>query len=164
LRKILDTTIKHAVNQALSRQNELLERERECDDKNRFSHALAELHFGVRTIYITNKAGKKFQHGEAATEHKGCLCMTSGYLCLLMQQHFRDQHITVKAITAELRRNHLLVIDASQRSSKKLNNMRALFIRLDELRTYWDGCFGVSRSEDFSNIDALAASLGLPSK
>lgn len=144
-----------AVFQAINRQKELLAREREHSDTNRFSRCLADLYLSRCGIVITKKPGRKFQTGEAAVEYKGCLCLRSEYLLQLMQRHFRDSGITVKAITSELRRNHLLNMDKSQKSSKKLHQVRALFIRLEDLCAY-------QSSEDFAAVDAQAAALGLP--
>lgn len=72
-----------------------------------------------------------------------------------MQRHFRDSGTTIKAITSELRRNHLLNMDKSQKSSKKLRQVRALFIRLEDLCAY-------QSSKDFAGVDAQVAALGLP--
>ena len=92
------------------------------------------------------------------------MCLRSEYLLYLIQTQLGDSSITVKQITAELRANRLLDTDRNQRSSKKLNKVRAPFIRLDELRSYKEGNPDALFSEDLSNIDAIAADLGLSLK
>ena len=88
--------------------------------------------------------------------------MRAEYLQELMQTHFQDASITIKQITAELRRNHLLDVDKSQRSSKKLANVRALFIRVDELRNYLGQHDPETQAEEARRIDAMARAMGLP--
>ena len=136
-----------AVFQAIHRQKELLAREREHSDTIRFSRCLADLYLSRCGIVITKKPGRKFQTGEAAVEYKGCLCLRPEYLLQPMQGHFRDSGITVKAITSELRRNRLFNMDKSQKSSKKLHQVRELFICLEDLCAY-------QSSEDFAAVDA----------
>ena len=144
-------------------QAAFLSRERSRCDTNRFSVCLAALYFrSFSGIHITEKPGKKFRSGQAAVEHKGCLCMRAEYLQELMQTHFQDASITIKQITAELRRNHLLDVDKSQRSSKKLANVRALFIRVDELRNYLGQHDPETQAEEARRIDAMARAMGLP--
>ena len=152
-----------AIEQAVMQQAAFLSRERSRCDTNRFSVCLAVLYFrSFSGIHITEKPGKKFRSGQAAVEHKGCLCMRAEYLQELMQTHFQDASITIKQITAELRRNHLLDVDKSQRSSKKLANVCSMFIRVDELRNYLGQDDPETQAEEARRIDAMARAMGLP--
>lgn len=128
----LRSKLKSNVAQVLNHQTKRLETVKSAGDENRFSKAIAELYLNGSMV-ITRSAKRKFKEGYAAIEHHGCLCMRPDYLLSLLQDYFPDPNITLFQVTQELRRNGLLNMDASNRSTKKTSGVRSLHIYLEHL-------------------------------
>ena len=110
----------------------MISRMKTANDASWIPRALAELYESGR-IEITKKTKQKFKEGRAAVEHKGCLCMKTDYLMKLLEGPLANQDLTVKELTNALRKDGLLSMDKSGRSTKKLNGVRVLQIHIDHL-------------------------------
>ncbi len=102
-------------------------------EEDRYSRFLAKVYLSGQI-----KEGKKKKLGPdcPALIAKDTLYVRGEYLTRLVQRAFGDKTITTQAITAELRRNALLKMDKSDRSSKKVKGIRYLQIPLDRLEEY----------------------------
>lgn len=114
-------------------QTRELEQLRSKTDHDRFSKLLAELCFSGEI-----KEGKKKKLGKkyASIISHGLLYIRLEDLVTQAQQHFGDPTITLQAVSAELRRNGLLKMDKSRRSSKKVNGIRYLQVPVDRLEEF----------------------------
>ena len=120
------------IRACLANQANLLKRAKPAEKGDQFSSALAEMYLNG-TIIITKSPKKKFKEGEAAVIYHNCLWMRPQYLISLLQRYFSDSTITFRQVAAELRANGLLSMDASRKSTKKLDQTRAVCIYLDHL-------------------------------
>lgn len=127
------------------RQKRELEQLRSRSEQNRFSKFLAGLCFSGQI-----EEGKKKKLGKeypAVISH-GLLYIRLEDLTRQVRRHFGDSTVTPQAISAELRRNGLLQMDKSGRSSKKVNKVRYLQVP-------------VKRLEEFTSAESSVSSVGL---
>ena len=120
------------IRACLVNQANLLKRAKPAERGAQFSSALAEMYLDG-TIITTKSPKKKFKEGEAAVICHDCLWMRPQYLVSLLRRYFSDSTITFRQAAAELRANGLLSMDASRKSTKKLDHTRAVCIYLDHL-------------------------------
>lgn len=103
-------------------------------DENQFSKYIAYLY--SNNMLDLEKKKKKMDKSSNGIICKGNLCLSPGYVLQLSKKYFNDYSITINKITTELRKNGLLDIDASNRSTKKLEGIRLLQIRLIILESF----------------------------
>ena len=120
------------IRACLENQANLLKRAKPAQRGDQFPSALAEMYLDG-TIIITDTPKKKFKEGEAAVRRYGYLWMRPQYLVSLLRRYFSDSTITFRQVTPELRASDLLIMDASRRSTKKLDQARAVCIDLEHL-------------------------------
>lgn len=119
--------------QAYRCQTRELEQLRSKTDHDRFSKFLAELCFSDEIQEgKKKKLGKKYP---AVISH-GLLYIRLEDLVTQAQQRFSDPTITLQAVSAELRRNGLLEMDKSSRSSKKVNGIRYIQVPVERLEEF----------------------------
>lgn len=121
-------------------------------EEDRYSRFLAKVCFSGQI-----KEGKRKKLGPdcPALIAKDTLYIQSDCLTRSAQKAFGDKSISAQAITAELRRNNLLDMDRSGKSSKKVGGVRYLQIPLDRLEEFsppepfapsLTGCLGLDPS------------------
>ena len=120
------------IRACLANQANLLKQAKPAERGDQFSSALAEMYLNGMVI-ITKSPKKKFKEGEAAVICHDCLWMRPQYLVFLLQRYFSNSTITFRQVATELRANGLLSMDASRKSTKKLDQTRAVCIYLDHL-------------------------------
>ena len=120
------------IRACLENQANLLKRAKPAPRGDQFPSALAEMYLDG-TIIITDTPKKKFKEGEAAVRRYGYLWMRPQFLVSLLRRYFSDSTITFRQVTPELRASDLLIMDASRRSTKKLDQARAVCIDLEHL-------------------------------
>lgn len=119
--------------QAYHRQKRELDQLQSKSDQNRFSRFLAEQYCSGRFEEAKKKKlGKKY----SSVIFDGLLYIRLEDLVTQAQQHFGDPTVTLQAVSAELRRNGLLEMDKSSRSSKKVNGIRYLQVPVDRLEEF----------------------------
>lgn len=141
----LQRTFAESSAQVYRRQKRELEQLRSRSEQNRFSKFLAGLCFSGQI-----EEGKKKKLGKeypAVISH-GLLYIRLEDLTRRIRRHFGDSTVTPRAISAELRRNGLLQMDKSGRSSKKVNKVRYLQVPVDRL-------------EEFTSAESSVSSVGL---
>lgn len=84
------------------------------------------------------KKKKKLNKDSQGIIHNNNLCLSPKYILTLSQKRFKDSSITIKKITNELKQNGLLDIDASNKSTKKIEGLRLLQIPIYKLKLYMD--------------------------
>lgn len=151
--------------QVYHRQKRELEQLQNRSTPNRFSKFLTELCFsGQIEEGKKKKLGKEYQ---AVISH-GFLYIRLEDLTRRVRRHFGDSAVTPQAISAELRRNGLLQMDKSGRSSKKVNGIRYLQISLDRLEEFFpttppstDRCgLDLSEMRSINPVDQILSSWG----
>ncbi|BDF73570.1 hypothetical protein CE91St41_04590 [Oscillospiraceae bacterium] len=126
----------HHLDCNLEQQVQELRQLQASTDSDRFSKMLAKLFYG-RKLDLQKKKHLGPDCNGAQDKDKRMLYLSLEYLTGKARQYFRDTSITRQAITAELRRNGLLEMDRSRRSTKKVGNARFLHIPLDRLQAYY---------------------------
>lgn len=84
----------------------------------------------LTSIIKAGAAAKKFP----CFQHNGCLCVRTGDLTSYLQQVTGNPKLVVNDVTTELRRQNLLCMDNTQKSTRKVQGVRVLTIPLDRLR------------------------------
>lgn len=67
-------------------------------------------------------------------EHNGCLCVRTQDLTAFLSQASDNPTLSIKEVTANLRRKGLLLMDETGKSTRKINGIRVLTIPLEKLR------------------------------
>lgn len=123
---------------------------RQSTDQARFSKMLADLYYNGR---LDLRKKKRLGPGCDGAGSKTFLYLTTDRLAAEARRYFHDNTIAPKAITAELRKNGLLEMDQSGRSTKKINGVRYLHIPIDRLMAYVGTAGQPSQGEEHDIFD-----------